>query len=134
MQWSEVFDKYFIIHGRLGTDVLVFIPGTYTGESIRYAWTTVEAIEAGLDYSSLVSTLFRLYGDEARRPGPQFDNWRPMVQLSQEEMVCRKIRVMEERWRKFQEGKEAVPPKVVRTFVRTSPSYTQEYGTIDYNF
>ena len=105
MQWSEVFDKYFIIKGRLKIDVLVFIPGTYNGESIRYAWTTVEAIEAGLNYSSLVSIPFRLYGAEARRPGSQFDNWRPMVQLSQEERVCKKIRVMEERWRKFQKKK-----------------------------
>lgn len=133
MQWFEVFDKYFIINGRL-TDVLVFIPGTYNGESIRYAWTTVGAIEAGLDYSSLVSTLFRISGDEASGTGSQFNNWKPIKQISQEERVCRKIRVMEERWRKFQEGKKAVPPKVVRTFVRTSPSYTQEYVTIDYNF
>lgn len=133
MQWFEVFDKYFIINGRL-TDVLVFIPGTYNGESIRYAWTTVGAIEAGLDYSSLVSTLFRISGDEASGTGSQFNNWKPIKQIPQEERVCRKIRVMEERWRKFQEGKKAVPPKVVRTFVRTSPSYTQEYVTIDYNF
>lgn len=105
MQWSEVFGKYFIISGRFETNVLVFIPGTYNGEGIQYAWTTVEAIEAGLDYSSLFPILFRLYGDEAHAPGSQFDNWKPMVQLSQEERVCRKIRVMEERWKRFQKKK-----------------------------
>lgn len=114
MQWSEVFDKYFIINGRLGTDVLVFIPGTYTGERIRYAWTTVEAIEAGLDYSSLISFHFTLCGDEVRAPGSQFNNWKPMEQISQEERVYRKIRVMEERWKKYQENKKV--PNRGKTF------------------
>lgn len=106
MEWSEVFDKYFIIKDR-PEEVLVFIPGSFDSYSIRFAWTTVEAIEAGLDINMLSAIRYYLYGHELEGPSSVFKDWRPMQTPSPQERVCRKVRMMEERWKKFQETKRA---------------------------
>jgi hypothetical protein len=107
MKWEDVFDKYFII--RHETDrVLVFVPGSYTGDSIRYDWTTVEDLENGVDPTSGYTTTYGLYGEERDAPGELFQDAHPIVKLTQEEKVCKKIKVLEERFQNNQQRKKAV--------------------------
>lgn len=121
MKWEEVFDKYFVINHDTHR-VLVFIPGSYDGSSIRYAWATREAIEDGVNVFTLYSHTYILFGAEIKHPSNLFNDWFPMETISKEERICRKIRVMEERWKKFQETKAAknqiktVLPKVKKDY------------------
>ena len=105
MKWEDVFDKSFNIRGIPGK-VLVFLPGTYTGSHISYVWTTREEIERGTDFFSLPVFRYGLHGAELEKPGDGFSSHQPMKTLSQEERVCRKIVLMEERWKKFQADKK----------------------------
>lgn len=104
MQWSEVFDKCFNFANGM---VLVFIPGSYTGTSIRYAWTTREIIDSGLDYSLLSPLNYSIGFEEIRGPGGQFSKWEYIKLISQQERICNKIKVMEDRWKKFQDHKKS---------------------------
>lgn len=105
MRWEEVFDKYFIISGD-PERVLVFIPGSYKeNTSIRFAWTTKEDVENGLDISSLNRVNYGLYGKEKEEPSDTFNNWEYIVPISKEERICKKIRMMEERWKRFKKSK-----------------------------
>jgi len=107
MKWEEVFDKSFNIRGTLN-EVIVFLPGTYTGSHISYVWTTLEEIERGVDLLSLPVHHYGLYGAEIHKPGAIFQDYQYLVKMSQEELVCRKIQIMEERWKKFQAAKKGV--------------------------
>jgi len=110
MKWKDVFDKSFNIQSS-PNEVLVFLPGTYTGSRISFVWTTLEEIERGVDLFSLPLHRYELYGDEVEKPGDTFQNYQPLVRLSQEELVGRKIRIMEERWKKFQVAKKSPKTK-----------------------
>jgi len=105
MNWEDVFDKSFNIRGTPGK-VIVFLPGTYDGLHISYVWTTLAEIERGLDPSTLPKLRYWLYGAEREKPGAIFSSHQPLKTLSQEEKVCRKIVIMEERWEKFQAAKK----------------------------
>ena len=105
MEWSEVFDYYFIIENS-PSRALVFIPGSHTGGHIEYAWTTVEDIHNGLDYSLLSNTTYSLMGDERLRPGNTFKNYHEIIKLSKEERICLKIKKMDERWGRYQANKK----------------------------
>ena len=118
MKWEDVFDKSFNIQGS-PDKVLVFLPGTYTGSHISYVWTTLKEIERGIDLFSLTVLRYGLYGAEVKKPGYVFSSHQPLVRVSQEERVCRKIKVMEERWNRFQVAKKK-PKKVTIPKVRKS--------------
>jgi len=109
MKWEDVFDKSFNIQGSPGK-VIVFLPGTCDGLHISYVWTTLAEIERGIDLSALPKLRYGLYGAEREKPGAIFSSHQPLKILSQEERVCRKIVIMEERWKKFQAAKKK--PKV----------------------
>jgi len=126
MQWSEVFDKYFIIDG-MQNSVVVFIPGTLTDSNIKWAWVSKDAINDPIDYSLLYQTTYACYGSEKDGPGYQFQKWRPLKVLSQEERVCNKIKVMEERWNRFQELKKK-PPVIIHHATLTT-GFSIDYGT-----
>ena len=107
MKWEDVFDKSFNIRGSPGK-VIVFLPGTYTGSHILYVWTTLEEIDCGIDFFSLPALRYGLYGAEINKPGDIFQSYQYLVKMSQEELVCKKIVIMEERWKKFQAAKKVV--------------------------
>jgi len=117
MKWEDVFDKSFNIKSSPGK-VIVFLPGTYTGSYISYVWTTLEETECGVDLFSLPVHRYGLYGTERERPGDIFSSHQPMKTLSQEERVCQKIVIMEERWKKFQAAKKVVTNKKTKTRVK----------------
>jgi len=107
MKWEDVFDKYFIINRYEGS-VLVFIPGSYRGGSIEFVWTSIKNIEAGVDLQTFNRTIYNI--DEWEISGPSlrtFGDWIPMVVLTQEERVYRKIKVLEERFNKHRKKKYA---------------------------
>ena len=107
MKWEDVFDYYFILETN-PSRALVFIPGSYTGEHIKYAWTTMEDIHNGLDHSLLSNTTYSLMGDERLRPGNTFKNYREIIKLSKEERICLKIKKIEERWGRYQANKRSL--------------------------